>query len=192
MSKTTTCVVKLLTLFLISVLPMCIWNSAIPYEDLGQKTNQIIGLFLYCLYWSVYGANYFLYVFACNKFRQARKQFLSWITCQKIELPDRFKLYFARPTAQPVNGTCSVRKNSIPCRISSSDRSTGVNIACTDETKKKRSKDMPVLQLNSQMGSVTDDNNSLASFEMKCVTLPCSSSRQNVHIGPTEFKRKES
>ncbi|RXG58754.1 hypothetical protein Avbf_14985, partial [Armadillidium vulgare] len=86
-SKTTRLIMLLLTLYLVCVIPVCIYNVVIHESELGETKNQIIGIALYCLYWIQYAANNFIYVVSNEKFRNVYRQFFSMILCRDIPSP---------------------------------------------------------------------------------------------------------
>lgn len=90
-SKTTRLIMLLLTLYLVCVIPVCIYNVVIHESELGETRNQIIGIALYCLYWVQYAANNFIYVVSNEKFRNVYRQFFSMLLCRDIPSPCRSK-----------------------------------------------------------------------------------------------------
>ena len=153
---------------------MCIWNSVITFENLGKKCNQITGLLLYCLYWTSYAANNILYVLGCKKFRLAYKQLLHRLTGRKIELPDKFKVYFTRKCTFEPN--CNPYPSSIECEISTDMEKIRVQIEFATKAKKKKRFPLSGTSFwNSQMGTASELDNHSESSGAKCVSLPCTS-----------------
>lgn len=96
-SKTTRLIVMLLTLYLVCVIPVCIYNVVISEEDLGKRDNQIIGISLYCLYWMQYGLNNFIYVVSNEKYRNAYRQLFCFLLCKDVESATYF--HYHKPLA---------------------------------------------------------------------------------------------
>lgn len=86
-NKTTRLIIVILTLFLVCVIPKCIYNVAIHDSEFGEKRNKKIGIAVYCLYFVHYVANNFIYVVSNEKFRNIYHQFFCMILCREIPSP---------------------------------------------------------------------------------------------------------
>ncbi|XP_018007309.1 uncharacterized protein LOC108665098 [Hyalella azteca] len=75
-SKTTGLCFKLIFVYLVCVVPVCVWNGAIPEDELGKPCNQILGIYIYCFYWIQYAANNFIYARSIPRYSKAAKQLL--------------------------------------------------------------------------------------------------------------------
>ncbi|KAF2362243.1 G protein-coupled receptor rhodopsin-like, partial [Trinorchestia longiramus] len=76
-SKTTGLCVRLIFVYLVCVVPICVWNVIIPENELGEPCNQIWGIYLYLIYWLQYAINNFIYALSLPRYGNAAKQFLS-------------------------------------------------------------------------------------------------------------------
>ncbi|XP_042218880.1 G-protein coupled receptor moody-like [Homarus americanus] len=89
-SRTTRVIVELLMVYLVCVIPICVYNIS-----LGNKVNKHkeVGIVLYCIYWLQYCINNFIYVVSNEKYRSAYCQFLSFLLCREIprQLPPCLK-----------------------------------------------------------------------------------------------------
>lgn len=83
-SRTTRVIVILLSVYLLCVLPICVFN---PYELLTPSEHKDAGIALYCLYWLQYCVNNFIYVVSNGRYRCAYYQFLCWVTCRSVPFP---------------------------------------------------------------------------------------------------------
>ncbi|KAL7634084.1 UNVERIFIED_CONTAM: hypothetical protein RMT77_015412 [Armadillidium vulgare] len=86
-NKTTRLIIVMLTLFLVCVIPKCIYNVAIREDEFGEKKNQKIGIAMYCLCFVHYVANNFIYVISNEKYRNIYRQFFCMILCRDIPSP---------------------------------------------------------------------------------------------------------
>ncbi|RXG74026.1 hypothetical protein Avbf_00885, partial [Armadillidium vulgare] len=86
-NKTTRLIIVILTLFLVCIIPKCIYNVAIHDSEFGEKRNKKIGIAVYCLYFVHYVANNFIYVVRNEKFRNIYHQFFCMILCREIPSP---------------------------------------------------------------------------------------------------------
>lgn len=85
-SRTTRMIVKLLFVYLVCVIPICVYNTVSITDPPPAKE---VGIVLYCIYWLQYCVNNFIYVVSNEKYRCAYCQFVSFILCQKISPPGR-------------------------------------------------------------------------------------------------------
>lgn len=81
-SRTTRVIVKLLFVYLVCVIPICVFNLC---EVPGKHKET--GIALYCLYWLQYCVNNFIYVVSNGRYRCAYYQFLCWATCRHVPFP---------------------------------------------------------------------------------------------------------
>ncbi|XP_047741443.1 uncharacterized protein LOC125179474 [Hyalella azteca] len=79
-SKTTGMCFRLIIVYLVCVGTVCVWNVAVPEEELGKPCNQIIGIYIYCFYWIQYAANNFIYAQSMPRYSKAAKQLLHALT----------------------------------------------------------------------------------------------------------------
>lgn len=79
-SRTTRVIVKLLFVYLVCVIPVCVFNL---YEAPNPGKHKDVGIALYCLYWMQYCVNNFIYVVSNGRYRCAYYQFLCWVTCRR-------------------------------------------------------------------------------------------------------------
>lgn len=98
-SRTTKVYVRLIGLFLICVIPICIWNITISENKLITPVNQILGIILYCIYWQQYLLNCLIYFFDSPNYQNACGQLFARITCREII-----------PKIEP-----NVRRSTFPC-----------------------------------------------------------------------------
>ena len=76
---------RLIGVYLICVIPVCIWNTVIPENQLKNTVNQVWGILIYCLYWLQYALNHFIYFYASPRYGKAFKQLWCKLTCQTVE-----------------------------------------------------------------------------------------------------------
>lgn len=162
-SKTTRLCIRLIAVYLVCVIPICVWNVGIGERNLGAPCYQILGIFLYCLYWMQYAINNFIYAFSLPKYKQAARQLLAAILCRDTRTPKRLVyrrnrvLAVVRPIVSVISiehcsedqlhSNCSHAKcssvNVIDEHSSASNKSTSVIISlhfpptrgCTSETQ---------------------------------------------------------
>lgn len=92
-SRTTKVYLRLISLFLICVIPICIWN-------ITQK-NQMAGILIYCIYYQQYCLNCLIYFFALPNYQKACGQLLARIMCREI-VPKM------KPTGRKLDIVCDV------------------------------------------------------------------------------------
>ncbi|XP_071537525.1 protein trapped in endoderm-1-like [Panulirus ornatus] len=80
-SRTTRLIVKLLFVYLVCVIPICLYNISMKPEGDNYKE---IGIVIYCIYWLQYCINNFIYVVSNEKYRNAYCQFVSFLLCRTI------------------------------------------------------------------------------------------------------------
>nr|XP_053650580.1 neuropeptide CCHamide-1 receptor-like [Cherax quadricarinatus] len=80
-SRTTRVIVKLLLVYLVCVIPVCVYNISLG-DDVSQKKE--LGIVLYCIYWFQYCINNFVYVVSNERYRNAYWQFLCFMLCREI------------------------------------------------------------------------------------------------------------
>ncbi|XP_050710973.1 uncharacterized protein LOC126995459 isoform X2 [Eriocheir sinensis] len=83
-SRTTRVIVKLLSVYLVCVIPVCVFNLC---EGSNPGRHKDIGIFLYCIYWPQYCVNNFIYVVSNGRYRCAYYQFLCLVTCRRVSFP---------------------------------------------------------------------------------------------------------
>lgn len=83
-SRTTRVIVKLLFVYLVCVIPICVFNLC---EAPNPGKHKDTGIAVYCLYWMQYCINNFIYVVSNGRYRRAYFQFLCWITCRHVPCP---------------------------------------------------------------------------------------------------------
>lgn len=83
-SRTTRVIVKLLFVYLVCVIPVCVFNL---YEGPNPGRHKDTGILLYCLYWLQYCINNFIYVVSNGRYRCAYYQFLCLVTCRPVPFP---------------------------------------------------------------------------------------------------------
>lgn len=106
-SRTTTIIIGIISVFLVAVLPMSLWN--IIQEAKGWENDSIeVGISLYCLYWLQYCVNSIIYAISSVKFRRAYVQFLQLITCRKVERVNR--LVYATHMSRASSLQCPTRR----------------------------------------------------------------------------------
>ena len=91
-SRTTKIIIKLIMIYLVCVIPMCIYNIVfvLIQDNLdGEELERVqcLGIYLYCIYWLQYSINNFVYVFSSDKFKNALFQLLNFIFCCKLNKP---------------------------------------------------------------------------------------------------------
>ena len=77
--------IRLITVYLVCVIPICIWNVTLGNENMHYTWNQILGIILYCIYWLQYCINCFIYGISHPKYREAFKQFLRFLMRRSVE-----------------------------------------------------------------------------------------------------------
>ncbi|XP_045599568.1 compound eye opsin BCRH2 [Procambarus clarkii] len=80
-SRTTRTIAKLLFVYLVCVIPICVYNISLG-DNVSEKKE--LGIVLYCIYWSQYCINNFIYVVSNEKYRSAYCQFLYFLLCREI------------------------------------------------------------------------------------------------------------
>ncbi|MPC69320.1 hypothetical protein E2C01_063542 [Portunus trituberculatus] len=83
-SRTTGVIVRLLFVYLVCVIPICIFNLM---EGPKPGAHKDAGIVVYCIYWLQYCINNFIYVVSNGRYRRAYFQFLCWITCRHVPVP---------------------------------------------------------------------------------------------------------
>lgn len=83
-SRTTGVIVRLLFVYLVCVIPICVFNLA---EAPNPGMHKNTGIIVYCIYWLQYCINNFIYVVSNGRYRRAYFQFLCWITCRPVPVP---------------------------------------------------------------------------------------------------------
>ncbi|XP_063850146.1 G-protein coupled receptor moody-like isoform X2 [Scylla paramamosain] len=83
-SRTTGVIVRLLFVYLVCVIPICVFNL-VEIPKPGAHKNA--GIVMYCIYWLQYCINNFIYVVSNGRYRRAYFQFLCWITCRPVPVP---------------------------------------------------------------------------------------------------------
>ena len=83
-SRTTGVIVRLLFVYLVCVIPICVFNLC---EAPNPGVHKDAGIVVYCLYWLQYCINNFIYVVSNGRYRRAYLQFLCWITCRRVPYP---------------------------------------------------------------------------------------------------------
>ena len=91
-SRNTNMLLKVIGLYLITVIPVCIWNIVVPEEKWSKQNYRIWGILIYCLYWLQYGVNHLIYFYACPKYGKAFHQLWRRLTCRSVEPQLRRKL----------------------------------------------------------------------------------------------------
>lgn len=100
-SRTTSVIVRLLIVFLICVIPICLYNIIFIKDDATlRETIPELGIVLYCIYFLQYCINNFIYVVCFEKYRCAYYQFLCFILCRKVEPLTTAKAPPLRPSNQ--------------------------------------------------------------------------------------------
>ncbi|XP_063586370.1 melatonin receptor type 1B-like [Penaeus indicus] len=84
-SRTTKVIVRLLIVFLVCVIPICLYNVIIKDDAPLHETVPELGIVLYCIYFLQYCINNFIYVVCFEKYRCAYYQFLCFILCRKVK-----------------------------------------------------------------------------------------------------------
>ena len=83
-SRTTGVIVRLLSVYLVCVIPICVFNLM---EGPKPGAHKDAGIVVYCIYWLQYCINNFIYVVSNGRYRRAYFQFLCWITCRPVPVP---------------------------------------------------------------------------------------------------------
>ena len=91
-SKTTKLIVKLIMVYLICVIPVCVYNIVFlliqdELESEKLKDIQCLGVYLYAIYWLQYTVNHIIYVKSSDKFKSALTQLLYLIFYCKFKRP---------------------------------------------------------------------------------------------------------
>ncbi|XP_037783793.1 G-protein coupled receptor moody-like [Penaeus monodon] len=100
-SRTTRVIVRLLIVFLVCVIPICLYNVIFARDNVSlHETVPEIGIVLYCIYFLQYCINNFIYVVCFEKYRCAYYQFLCFILCRKVKPVTPVKTLPLRPSDQ--------------------------------------------------------------------------------------------
>ncbi|XP_066965135.1 protein trapped in endoderm-1-like [Macrobrachium rosenbergii] len=75
MLRSVTLILALLFIFLICVIPICVYNLVCLVR---KESHVALGIFIYMVYWIQYGVNVFLYVARNGNFRRAFKQLITF------------------------------------------------------------------------------------------------------------------
>lgn len=145
-SKTTRVYLTLIGVYLVCVLPMCIWNLVVPEDEMGTVTNQIIGIVFYCIYWLQYGVNSFIYFHSNPKYKLAYKQLLNRILCRELEPSQKNFLEFHK-------AKCVASVYVLPVECSSTSHSCSHNVSVPSTTG-QHSVDVNLLTVHCQGISV--------------------------------------
>ncbi|XP_037784545.1 protein trapped in endoderm-1-like [Penaeus monodon] len=76
MFKSTVLVLSLLLLFLVCVIPICVYNIKLIMEEDLVSYDVPLGIFIFMIYWIQYGVNYLVYAAINANYRKAYKQFV--------------------------------------------------------------------------------------------------------------------
>ncbi|XP_042894125.1 protein trapped in endoderm-1-like [Penaeus japonicus] len=79
MVKSTILVLSLLLLFLVCVIPICVYNIKVIMEKDIDSYDVPLGIFIFMIYWIQYGVNYLVYAAINANYRRAYKQFIQAI-----------------------------------------------------------------------------------------------------------------
>ncbi|XP_037783792.1 G-protein coupled receptor moody-like [Penaeus monodon] len=100
-SRTTSVIVRLLIVFLVCVIPICLYNIIFVRDNVSlHETIPELGIVLYCIYFLQYYINNFIYVVCFEKYRCAYYQFLCFILCRKVKAVTPVKTLPLRPSDQ--------------------------------------------------------------------------------------------
>ncbi|CAL4126134.1 unnamed protein product [Meganyctiphanes norvegica] len=77
---------RLLFVYIICILPMCIFNIIQTYRCFNPKYIEL-NIVLYCIYFIQYFANNFIYALGNKKYRYAYKQFYAFVCCSEMPVP---------------------------------------------------------------------------------------------------------
>lgn len=97
-SRRTKLVLRLILVYLVCVVPMCLLNIFTPEGELGGNSVRFWSIAIYCLYWLQYGINHIVYFHSHSQFREALKQFVNRAIRRRMSRVNDLRLHERVPT----------------------------------------------------------------------------------------------